>query len=259
MNTIIQAEERTCSYTTYFLDSKTPKPVVVICPGGAYRWRSERESAPVAKAFNQNGYHAVVLNYTVEQEEELLDRPLLDLSWAVKHLRQNAAAYLIDPDKIILCGFSAGGHLAASLGVFWADQIRFPTKEEQQLHKPNALILGYPVITAGTYAHRGSFQRLSEELAVQQEYSLETKVTSKVPPCFLWHTMTDASVPVHNSILFATALHQNDVSCEMMLFPKGPHGLSLATKEVEDEAHPGMADPHVARWFNQCIDWLSTL
>ncbi|MDO5294483.1 MAG: alpha/beta hydrolase [bacterium] len=259
MNTLIHSNERNCSMTTYFLGTQSPLPVVVICPGGAYTWRSEREAAPVANAFNRNGYHAVVLNYTVEQEEELLDTPLLDLCWAVKSLRKNAAINFIDPDKIIVCGFSAGGHLAASLGVFWSDFTRFPTKEEQQLHKPNALILCYPVITAGAYAHRGSFLRLSKDEATQKEYSLETKVQSTVPPTFIWHTMTDASVPVYNSILFAEALHQNKVSCELLIFPNGPHGLSLATKDVEDESHQRIADPHVARWFAQCLDWLSTL
>lgn len=256
MQTTIQSEIRNCSMTEYFLTTNKPTPVIVICPGGAYQWRSDRESAPVANAFNKKGYHAVVLNYNLEAEE-LLDGPLMDLSWAVSHLRSHAKEYQIDPKKILVCGFSAGGHLAASLGVFWSDQSRFPSEEIRSLHKPNGLILCYPVISAFEHAHVGSFLRLSKDKKIRESYSLETKVSSDVPPCFIWHTMTDDSVSFYNSLLFAEALKKHDVSCELMIFPKGSHGLSLATKEVEDESHKRIADAHVARWFDQCIDWIS--
>lgn len=252
----IMNETRNCSFTSYLLEKQAP--VVVICPGGGYKRRSLRESKPVADAFNGAGFHAVVVNYCLEQEE-LGDSPLLDLAWAVSYLRQHAKEFRIEPDQIFVCGFSAGGHLAGSLGVFWNDERRFPDKEQRELQKPNGLILNYPVISAGEFAHKGSFLRLSSNEKIQQTYSLEKYVSSAVPPCFIWHTATDASVPVENSLLFASQLMKYGVSCEMMIFPNGPHGMSLATEAAADEEHMDVIDPHVARWFTQCVDWMEKI
>lgn len=255
MKQIIQSKSRNCSMDTYFLEDAKNRPVVIICPGGAYQYRSPREAEPVARAFRANGIHAVVLNYTVVGEE-LGDEPLLDLSWSTSYLRVHAEELGINKDQIYVCGFSAGGHLAASLGVFWNDETRFPDVTCRQEHKPNGMILCYPVISAGEYAHRGSLERVRKERKKQQEYSLEKKVIKDTPPCFIWHTMTDAAVPVQNTLLFVEALLQYEIPCEVMLFPKGPHGMSLATKETEAREFHNYADGHVARWFSQCIDWI---
>ena len=252
---MIESKTRNCSLDTYFIDTNKKRPVVIICPGGAYEYRSPREAEPVARAFNQNSIHAVVLNYTVE-DEELGDTPLLDLSWATSYLRVHAEELAIESEQIYVCGFSAGGHLAASLGVFWNDEDRFPNSSYRQEHKPNGMILCYPVISAGEYAHKGSFQRLTKDSEKQEAYSLEKKVTKDTVPCFIWHTMTDATVSVQNTLLFIEALSQYEIPCEAMLFPKGPHGMSLATKETEAREFHNYADRHVARWFAQCIDWV---
>ena len=149
------------------------------------------------------------------------------------------------PDKIAVCGFSAGGHLALSGAV-----LDIPGETAQQ--RPNAVILGYPVITAGEFAHRGSFVRLagSEDAAAQQVFTLEDKVTSDTPPVFVWHTMEDKTVPVENTLLLLAALRRAGVPCEAHLFEKGAHGTSISTAEVD------AADPHRAHWVALCLEWL---
>lgn len=224
-----------------------PKGIVIICPGGGYQWRSPREAEPVARAFCSGGWAAAVLSYTVRQtpEQPLLGTlPLCQLGQAVETLKTQFPAL-----PCVVCGFSAGGHLAASLGVHWA---------ELSLPRPDGLILGYPVITAGEYAHRGSMANLADP-AQQGWYSLEEYVTAQTPPVFLWHTVTDPEVPVQNSLLLAEALSRAGVPYEMHLYPRGVHGLSLATPEVDEPEKHRLADPHIASWFGQCLAWLDIL
>ena len=119
------------------------------------------------------------------------------------------------------------------------------------LPRPNAVILGYPVITAGEYAHRGSFVQLAgEDPAAQQAFSLEDKITPRTPPVFVWHTMEDETVPVENTLLLVSALHRAGVPCETHLFEKGCHGTSLSTAEVN---HPSA---HRSRWLTLAREWL---
>ena len=131
---------------------------------------------------------------------------------------------------------------------------------DPRLFRADRLILSYPVITGGEYAHRGSFERLlgptPEERALRW-FSLETQVTAETPPTFLWQTATDDSVPVQNSLLFAQSLMQAHVPVELHIYPKGAHGLSLATEEVEQLAKGRLRDDHVAGWFDVMLDWLS--
>ncbi|MBD9289922.1 MAG: alpha/beta hydrolase, partial [Faecalibacterium sp.] len=154
------------------------------------------------------------------------------------------AAWHVQPDKIAVCGFSAGGHLALSGAV-----LAVPGLPEQP--RPGAVILGYPVITAGQYAHRGSFVQLAgEDPAAQQAFSLEDKITPRTPPVFVWHTMEDETVPVENTLLLVSALHRAGVPCEAHLFEKGCHGTSLSTAEVN---HPSA---HRSRWLTLAREWL---
>ena len=125
-----------------------------------------------------------------------------------------------------------------------------PGETAQQ--RPNAVILGYPVVTAGEFAHRGSFVRLagSEDAAAQQVFTLEDQVNSDTPPVFVWHTMEDKTVPVENTLLLLAALRRAGVPCEAHLFEKGAHGTSISTAEVD------AADPHRAHWVALCLEWL---
>lgn len=232
----------------WFADApEDPKGIVLICPGGGYQWLSPREAEPVANAFTAGGWAAAVVYYTVREtpaQPPLGTLPVRQLGEAVQAAKQRCPAL-----PVLVCGFSAGGHLAASLGVHW---------KELGLPRPDGMILGYPVITAGKYAHRGSIQNLAGS-DDPGWYSLETQIAADTPPAFFWHTVTDPEVPVQNSLLLAGALSAAGVRYEMHLYPRGVHGLSLATPEVDEPAKHRLADPHIAGWFGQCLEWLDTL
>lgn len=232
------------------------KGVVVICPGGGYELVSERENAPVAREFAKAGWQSFALTYSVG-EAPLGTTPLREVAWAVQVARQEAAKSGLAEKNLAVCGFSAGGHLAASLGVHWNDAKVFPDAGEREKQRPDALILSYPVITAGKYRHDVSIKKLTGEGGDEGYFSLENHVSNETPPTFMWHTAADKSVPVQNSLLFAQALIQHGIPVEMHIYPFGVHGLSLATEEVNEASAGRVADPHVANWFPLCIKWLN--
>ncbi|HWQ57439.1 MAG TPA: alpha/beta hydrolase [Clostridia bacterium] len=229
--------------------------LIVVCPGGGYRRLSGREGAPVAAAFARGGYQALVLNYTVDPAP-LGTLPLQELAWAVETAR-------IRPEwrglPAFACGFSAGGHLCASLGVHFADNALFPPARQDFACRPDGLILCYPVVAAGAHAHHESFARLCGHDARLAEYfSVERFVTKDTPGAFLWHTAADESVPVENALLFYEALLRAGVRSELHIFPNGAHGLSLATREVNDPLEGRAPDPRAAAWFGLCLAWLES-
>ncbi|MDD3429444.1 MAG: alpha/beta hydrolase [Oscillospiraceae bacterium] len=252
--------------TTFFMendaciDENRKRPVILICPGGAYMKRSFRENEAVALRFNALGYHAAVLNYSVAPTR--FPAAVCEAATAVAMLRENALKWHIDTDKIVICGFSAGGHVACSLGVYsessWLNNLL--NTQSFQI-KPNAMLLSYPVITSGVYAHAGSFENLLGEQATDLEkrelVSLEKQVTPITPPTFLWHTVADETVPVENSLLFATALQANHVPFELHMFTKGIHGLGLATEETKNSEGRGV-QPECACWPDLFSVWLNS-
>ena len=220
------------------------RPMVVVVPGGGYNHVSPREGDPVALQFAAAGYHTAVLHYSVGEAAQDL-RPLRQLNEAIGLLRANAEAWNILPGKIAVCGFSAGGHLALSSAVL-------DLPEGEAPHRPNAVILGYPVVTAGEFAHRGSFEMLagSRDRTAQQRFGLEDRITPQTPPVFVWHTMEDQTVPVENTLLLIAALRRAGVPCEAHLFEKGVHGTSISTAEVN------AADQHRHHWVELALEWL---
>ena len=201
---------------TYFLDNSPEidlgrkRPVVLICPGGGYEMTSDREAEALAVKFMAMGYHAAILRYSVAPAR--FPEALLQLATAVAMLRENAEKWHIDTGKIVVQGSSAGGHLAASLGVFWNKPfVAEALGMDAGKFRPNGLMLSYPVITSGEKAHQGSFEKVLGEDYVDEEkrrfLSLEYSVSKDTPPTFLWHTAPDDTVPVENSLLFFQALH----------------------------------------------------
>lgn len=230
------------------------RPAVLILPGGGYQHCSRRESDPIAMQFLQAGYHAFVLNYTVDHAP-LRWQPLTEAAGALLYLRRNAEALHILPDRIVAAGFSAGAHLAACTALLWdAAPVQQALGISGFEARPNAVVLGYPVVTSGAYAHRGSFDNLcggdTELLATM---SLEHQVRSGLPPFFLWHTAADQAVPVQNSLMLAAALKEHDVPFELHLFTSGEHGSSTCTREVNAESR------HNAAWVPLCMDWLAQM
>ena len=158
----------------------------------------------------------------------------MDIARTVRILRYHAGACHIDPARVVVCGFSAGAHLCASLCVHYPDISDPDPKYENISARPDAAVLSYPVITSGKYAHRDSFLALLGPDADKKELeymSLEDHVTDDMPPCFLWQTATDDSVPVENSYLFALACRKAGVPFAHHVFSDGIHGMSVATEE----------------------------
>ncbi len=238
-----------------YTQEKRLRPAVLVCPGGGYEFCSEREAEPIALQFMADGIPAFVLDYSIAPAN-CYPEPQNDVFSAIKLIRENAKGWGIDPNKIAVCGFSAGGHLAASAAVLWDEE---PFKTPDGSNKPNAAILCYPVISSVKgVAHEGSFDALCrDDKKLREEMSLEKRVSEKTPPCFLWHTFEDAAVPVENSLLFALALKKAGVSCEMHIFPKGNHGLSLANSDTAP--NNDMIVPRVQDWVKLAILWINDL
>ena len=226
---------------TYFLDSSIEmrpnekRPVILMCPGGGYEMTSDREAEPMAMQFLAMGYHVAILRYSVCPVR--YPAALLQVAESVLYLKEHADEYHIDPEKIVVQGCSAGGHLAANYGIAWNSP--FLTKLMGMENDPEqlcvaGLLLCYPVITSGEKAHEESFRNLLGELYEEkkEELSLENQVTPDTPPTFLWHTATDETVPVENSLYFFQACLQQGVSAELHIYPVGGHGLSLANEET---------------------------
>ncbi len=220
---------------SYLHEDKAIRPCMVVAPGGAYQRVSPAEGDVVARYFYEAGYNVFVLVYTTNPlDQPLKTQPLQDISRAIRLIRAREREYRIDPEKVAVCGFSAGAHLCGSLCVHNSD-IRDPRPEYDSVpNRPDAAVLAYPVISSGKYAHRDSFRALFGEGAAEEELeymSLEKHVTGQTPPCFLWQTASDGSVPVENSYLFAKACRKAGVSFAHHVFSEGVHGMSLASKE----------------------------
>lgn len=223
------------------------RPALVICPGGAYRWRSPREKDSPAFIFLSMGYQVFILDYSCMEEAKNY-RPLKELAETVALLRKRHEEWHIDPEKIAVLGFSAGGHLAASLGALWNEpELGFSADV-----RPDALVLCYPVISTREFAHEESAMWVSGgDEALRDKLNLQTRITPDFPPTFLWHGGGDESVPPENSLMLAVELRKNKVPFEFHLFETGAHGISTCTQEVETP------DEVCRQWIPLCKTWLN--
>ncbi len=220
----------------YPLSGDRPRPAVVILPGGGYGVRAPHEGVDVAERFNQLGMHAFVVQYRVAPYR--FPAPQLDAFRAVRMVRSQAKqpgnSWRICDGQLAVCGFSAGGHLAACTGTIFNDpevNAVAGDRADTESQRPDALILGYPVISFNAeWGHVGSGRNLLGEGrdADHGRLSLEGRVSAETPPAFLWHTADDGGVPVENSLRFAAALQRCNIPWGLHVFPHGRHGLGLA-------------------------------
>jgi len=260
----VERSPRQTTLTTYILDERNitlssikKRPAVIVCPGGGYSFTSEREAEPIALRYCGAGFHSFVLDYSVEPSS--FPAAICELSKAVKYVKDIADENNIDADKIFVIGFSAGGHLAASLGVFFAHtDVKKFADVDGIINKPRGIILSYPVITAEEgYTHEGTINNFcGGKRELRELAGLEKHVTSETPECFIWHTFSDGGVPVESSLRFATALRKNGVKFEMHIYPDGAHGLSLADEMTCSEQ---MITPAVQNWIDMSIRWIKDM
>lgn len=267
------------------------RPALIICPGGSYLGTSDREADPVALRFVENGYPSFVLRYStynyghmdgMENPETpagnpnaAFPGPLLDLGRAMLVIRGNTCRWQADPDRLAICGFSAGGHLSASLAVHWhEDWLAEALDCDSADIRPAGIILGYPLtdyrfmkICAdmmresspglqdlwhySNTAVFGKSEPTDEDLA---RLTPVLHVSEKTPPAFIWHTADDALVPVANSLNLAGALALKGVPCELHVFEKGRHGMSLADETTAE--HPEHISEQARQWVPMAINWL---
>lgn len=228
---------------------------VVICPGGGYRGVAyDIEGTEIAKFLNTKGIAGFVLKYRMPGSESVVIRneaPLQDAKRALRTVRANAEEWNLTENKIGVMGFSAGGHLASTLGTHYNHEDPFEPLDpiDSISSRPDFMILVYPVITMKSpHTHQGSKNNLLGENPDQElveYYSNETQVTSETPPTFIVHTSDDQVVPVENSLLFYEALNDNGVPAEMHIYPKGAHGFNL-----------GLGHGHLEGWTVRLYDWL---
>ena len=223
---------------------------IVVCPGGGYgNLALGHEGEEIGQWLIANGIAAFVLQYR-HAPHYAHPVPLMDARRALRTVRARAGEWGIDPARIGMLGFSAGGHLTASAGtLFEAGDPDAEDPIERVSSRPDFLVLVYPVISMNSeYTHTGSRNNLmgpnpGEEL--MQKLSSDLQVTQNTPPAFLIHTTGDSGVPAENSVLFYLALRKAGVPAELLIFEQGEHGFGLARQ-----------DPRLSKWPDLCMDWL---
>lgn len=227
------------------------RPAILILPGGGYHHTSPREAEPVALRFAALGYAAFVLHYSCLPSAFPI--ALREAAMAMRYIRQNAGMFEIDPNKVALLGFSAGGHLCGCLGTLFDSPEVADLGTPEQL-RPDALGLCYPVAVSWGRTHEGSFDNISGgDHDLRQRLSLDRLVRPDMPPSFIWHTREDASVPCRNSLILAQAMEGAGVDFALHIYRKGKHGLSTA----DTMAYPAYDLPQISwdvpGWLEACI------
>ena len=238
-------------------------PAMLAIAGGGYGGVCfDREGEPIAFCFLKEGYSAFALEYSVAPAH--FPTQLLEAAAAMIYIRRNAEKWSINPDWVAVSGYSAGGHLAASLGTLCLEgEVEKAFSVDPHLAIPNAMVLSYSVITSDpSFSHSGSIENVTGNAPVGSELykkvSLENHVNGSTPPAYIWHTANDELVPVKNSLAFAAALADHGIKYELHVFPNGSHGLATSSFAT----HDGIMDPVTAlshKWVSEAAGFLNTV
>ena len=287
-------DRKDVTLTTYILEDSPEilngkkRPLILVCPGGAYMFCSDREAEPIALRFAAMGYHAAVLRYSVYSngenkyaipgktpayEKSIMPGPMREIGKAILTIREHADEWLVDMDRIVLTGYSAGANNCALYCVYW-DQpvITEYLGVDKEMLRPAAAVLGYGVydypamqkdldkigdqgrITANYGFNLAFFgtEHPDEETMVKGSPAFQIHETT--PPMFLWSTREDNVVPVRQTVLMANALAENDIPFELHIFERGMHGLALADQATSQAKEQNMSE--IAQWQEMAERWL---
>lgn len=227
------------------------RPTILVIPGGGYGYVSDREAEPIALYYLTRGFNCFILYYSVAPARYPVS--LLEAGKAMQVIHENAEKYHVNLDRIFLCGFSAGAHLTASLGLLRNQPtILDILGTTEEVFKPAGMILSYPVIAKSS--HLGSFANLLGEDHTEEEaerLNLLHYVDEQTPPCFLWHTFEDTVVPLENTMLFAQKLRQHNVPFELHVYEHRGHGMALGTKITCKIPN------RLGNWIEMSADWIT--
>ncbi len=244
-----------CLDVTEEINAERRYPAVLIIPGGAYWFNSEREGEPIAFQYMKSGYSAFILSYSCAP---FVSYPVSfrEAVMAMVYIRRNAAELHIAPDKVAALGCSAGGHLCGCLtALFESDDIA-DLLAEGITARPDASIFCYPVITMGEKTHEWSRENISgKDVAVAEMLSLEKHIPNNAPPAFIWHTFNDGDVPVANSLMLASAYEAAGVPFELHIYGSGSHGLSIGDDTYRTDNIPSHSR-EMPGWVGLSISWL---
>jgi len=250
-----------------YLDVYAANPVegftrraILVIPGGGYGMVcDDREGEPIGLAFMPYGYNAFVLHYSVNRKKTF-PAQLIEASLAMKHIKDHAEEYNIDPEMVYVTGFSAGGHLAGSLGLMWyKEEIYKAIDIPYGYNRPAGMMLIYPVVTGvAEYSHLPSFCNLLGTDAPEEEQlvmcSLEQNVNGQAVPLFIVHTSNDQLVDVRNSLCLAEKYREQGIPFEMHIYPDAPHGVALGN-EITKCGESKWENAAIAKWVENAIKW----
>lgn len=230
-------------------------PAILVLPGGGYFATSSREAEPIAMEFYARGYSAFALNYSCAPQK--FPTALREAVLAMDYIRKHAAEWDIDPQKVAAIGFSAGGHLCGTLGTMY-DCPEVTDLATGNQARPDAIALCYPVAVSWGNTHTDSFINLTgEDQALRDRLSLERLVRPDMPPVFIWHTRTDATVPVRNSLVLSVALDEAEIPFAMHIYGKGRHGLSLPDIRTHPLDNLPEVSGDVKDWVDACAGFFA--
>lgn len=263
------------------IDPERKSPVMIIVPGGAYMWVSEREGEPIAAEYYARGFSCVVLKYATEGRKffkentypekipvSVFPNPLVALGLTIAKVRSKAHEWNLDPQRIVVAGFSAGGNLAGQISVFWNEMwLSELTDCQSEMLRPDATILAYPMLDCLKGSERARVNEWVNRAMLGNEIT-ETRlrevspiyhVGNHVPPTFIWHTMEDTFVPVTNSLEYAIKLQENRVPYEMHIYQKGEHGIALGDKRTDSMPDHSQVNSQGATWVELSVGWMKEI